>query len=429
MATKETWVHQFLLLCHYLKKEFEMKIATIATLKTGGAGIAAFRLHLPLSQKEGIEANFLQKMYEGVDPIAKVNYVPERSSLFYRFQRKLCLTPECKNSRQIQMYPSNGEYEIASFPTSSYRIEDHPLVKEADIIHLHWVANFLNYPTFFKKIKQPIVWTLHDMNAFQGVFHYQNDIIRNAELYADLEAKTRKEKENFISQHPNIHIVTPSHWLAKLSQESDAFKRYDHSVIPYGIKVDLVEEINEVQIKAQLSINNDYPILLFIAHGLDIYRKGFDLLLQAIENINSSPVNLVSVGGDKTIVNNSNVNHIHFSNITDRSKLNRIYSIADITILPSREDNLPNVMIESLTNGTPVLSFTNGGMAEHIITGKNGILVDNIDADSLKIAIEDFLNCNYTFDRKAIKESALKVFDEKQQVERYINLYKQILNK
>lgn len=406
-----------------------MKIVTIATLKTGGAGIAAFRLYLPLSQKEGLEATFLQKMYEDIDPLTKVDYVPEPTSLPYRLQRKLHLTPEYKNAEQIQMYPQNGEYEIASFPTSSYRIEDHPLVKDADIIHLHWVANFLNYPTFFKKVKQPIVWTLHDMNAFQGIFHYQNDIQRNAELYAELEKKVKEDKAKFIAQHKNIHIVTPSHWLGKLSQESDAFKNFEHSVIPYGIKVEQAEELKKEDAKSQLSIDNDYPTLLFIAHGLDIYRKGFDLLLKAIENMNSLPANLISVGGDKITIRNSNINHIHFSNISDRSKLNMIYSMADSTILPSREDNLPNVMIESLINGTPVISFTNGGMAEHIVTGKNGILVDTIDANSLRKALEDFLNNKYTFDRKAIKESALKAFDEQQQVERYIDLYKQILNK
>ncbi|TAE46946.1 MAG: hypothetical protein EAY69_07690, partial [Cytophagales bacterium] len=59
-----------------------------------------------------------------------------------------------------------------TFTESAYNILSHHLVKEADIIHLHWVAHFLDYASFFKKINKPVVWTLHDKNPLNGGFHY-----------------------------------------------------------------------------------------------------------------------------------------------------------------------------------------------------------------------------------------------------------------
>ena len=46
-----------------------------------------------------------------------------------------------------------------------------------DIIHLHWIGGFVDIPTFFKHVKKPIIWTLHDMNPFQGGFHYKDDVL------------------------------------------------------------------------------------------------------------------------------------------------------------------------------------------------------------------------------------------------------------
>jgi hypothetical protein len=44
--------------------------------------------------------------------------------------------------------------------------------KEADIINLHWVANFIDFQSFFRYNDKPIVWTLHDANPFTGGCHY-----------------------------------------------------------------------------------------------------------------------------------------------------------------------------------------------------------------------------------------------------------------
>ena len=76
--------------------------------------------------------------------------------------------------------------------------------------------------------------------------------------------------------------------------------------------------------------------------------------------------------------------------INDNRKLVDYFSLADAFIIPSREDNLPNVMLESLACGTPVIGFPVGGIKEHVINFKTGLLADNISSESLAEAIEKF---------------------------------------
>ena len=60
-----------------------------------------------------------------------------------------------------------------SLPTSIFDVSKSNLVKEADIIHLHWVGDFVDLPSLSKKVNKPIVWTLHDENLFCGIRHYE----------------------------------------------------------------------------------------------------------------------------------------------------------------------------------------------------------------------------------------------------------------
>ncbi|WP_165043400.1 glycosyltransferase [Dysgonomonas sp. ZJ709] len=405
-----------------------MKVVHVSASATGGAGLAAYRLHLAMEDIDEVDSYFVQKADTSNEQAANNTYtVPERHSIPYRILRKLRLTPEYVNQKRIPKFSNNYQYEIATFPTTSYRIEDFPLIKDADIIHLHWVADFLNYPTFFKKVKQPIVWTLHDKNPFHGLFHTETDEAANKSAYGNLDAQILKSKEEYIHQNNNIHIVTPSDWLKKKSENSQIFKQYPHYLIPNSIDLSKCN-INRNEAKKELNVNNGLKTLFFIAHSIDIPRRGFFLLRDAIEKLGYTNFNLITLGGDRIDIN-SNINHIHYTTTHNETLINTIYSASDLMVLPTMEDNLPNVMLESFANGTPVLSFSNGGMAEHIKTGENGILIDNISVESLTAGLKDFLDNKYTFDEQLIRDYAKDHFSPKLQTDRYINLYKNILNK
>ena len=75
--------------------------------------------------------------------------------------------------------------------------------------------------------------------------------------------------------------------------------------------------------------------------------------------------------------------------VVDDCKLAQAYSAADLVVLPSLEDNQPNILLEAMACGTPVVSFAIGGMVDVIKDGVNGRLVRPFDIAALAQAIFD----------------------------------------
>lgn len=400
-----------------------MKILHIVQSISGGAGIAALNIHNSLKEIGGVDSYMIQKTDPSNDD-THIHTIYESKNIFYRLKRKLGLTHEMRNKKLIPMFPCHNEYEIATFPTSSYRLEDLQIVKDADIIHLHWISNFVNMPTFFPNIDKPIVWTVHDKNPFSGVFHFQIDINNNPK-YLTLEKKITKEKRNYIAKHKDTTYVFPSNWLLNQSNENLFELDKTKICIPNMTQIPNFKNFNNIQLDELKKIDKEKKIILFIAHSTEVKRKGFSLLQEAINDIDKSLFNLITIG--ESSVNYNSNNHVHFNKITDRSTIYYLYSQSDIVIIPSLEDNLPNVMLESFSCGTPIISFANGGMAEHLALGKNGILVNDINSSSLKLAILDFLEGKYTFDREKIRQYAIDNFAPMHIANQYKELYTKIL--
>lgn len=406
-----------------------MKVAHISVANTGGAGIAAYRIHKELSYNQNVNSSFICQQYRKQANSNEDNiYIVPKKKYSYkeRFLARLGCGQDILNMRRLDII-DRCCCETANLPVSNYLIEELPAIQNADIINLHWVAGFLNYPTFFKKIKKPIVWTIHDMNPFSGIFHYEGDSIINKDIAGELDEKVRQEKLKFIKKSTNLYVVSPSEWLKKKSEISQILGGYSHFNIANGLDFSCYREINKMDARRRLGINNEYPTFLFIAHDIRDRRKGFDLLVSALIKIKRFDFNLISVGQGDIELNIPN--HFNLKRIDDLQELNSIYSAADLTILPSREDNLPNVLLESFANGTPVMSFMNGGMSDYIIPGKTGVLIPEIDGDLLANSLMLFIKNDMKFNPSFIREYGQINFDIKKQSEKYYKLYSDILFK
>ena len=185
----------------------QLKIVHISASVNGGAGIAAYRIHEALLGKN-VNSVFLSldtPLGSGFKSCTKVD--KPQLNLFERGIRKVIritdryyslgkLLPRKYYTAQLAKLLPLLNCEVASLPYSVYNILKHPLVINADIIHLHWVGGMLDYPSFFLQNKKPVAWTLHDMNPALGLFHYKNDVIRNDEISSGLDnvIKTIKTK-------------------------------------------------------------------------------------------------------------------------------------------------------------------------------------------------------------------------------------------
>lgn len=403
-----------------------MKIVHINTFDKGGAGKAAIRLHNSLLSKN-IDSYFLT--LGNNEEISNKIVIPKFQPTFLqKVSNKLGLPLTRLHKNETILKDTTGKYEFFSFPYTDYQLHEHPDVVSADIIHLHWVSNFVDIYSFFKNIKKPIIWTLHDMNPFFGGFHYRNDQITNQENFQTLEQNFLESKKKAYRHKDNLHIVTLCNWMTEEVKNNSILQKYPIHKIPNSIDVSIFKPHPKETIRQKLDIPLDKKVILFISEHVDNFRKGFDLLEKALQEVLpkwNDQLHLVCIGNVKNKIQQNNIQHIEY--ISKEQDISELYAAADLFILPSREDNLPNVMLESLCSGTPVISYSIGGMKEHISHQNNGYLADLSKKNSLANTIDLFLNEGVKLSREEISKQAHQKFSFHRQSETFQDLYHQII--
>lgn len=132
--------------------------------------------------------------------------------------------------------------------------------------------------------------------------------------------------------------------------------------------------------------------------GSLIERKGVDLLLNALEEVNADyELYLAGVGSEKAtlevMANNLKIaDKIHFLGQLNRKELLIQYASSDLFVLPTREDCFALVILEAMCSGLPIIcSRYADGAYDLIEEGKNGFIIDPNDKKAFAAAIEKVL--------------------------------------
>jgi glycosyltransferase involved in cell wall biosynthesis len=423
-----------------------MKVLHISISDGGGAGVAAVRLHEALLGR-GVDSKLLtlQKNSDSIQEhylFSKVDAARFRSvSIVMSYVDRILKRFKLKSDYYRTQWRDSMDgrpkgHRLFNFTISEYHLEMHPLVKEADIIHLHWVCGgFLDFKGFFTKVSKKVVWTLHDMNPFTGGCHYANEcdgymkdchtcpqLEGTADLYIAKKMLSQKIKV-LNDRREGLSIVTPSKWLMECSRQSALFGSYKHQHIYNVVAAEECYLTNKAASRNNLSIPLDKKVVLCIASFTDL-RKGNMLLLGALDLMAEKNVLLCSVGGmTDELKDNSSVLQLGY--IKDRSKMRDIYNAADVFVLPSMADNFPNTVVESLRCGTPVVAFNVGGIPEQI-TEHNGILVEERSEQSLAAALDKFFGNQHAYNREAISKEASDRYDVDGVVSEHLDLYRSL---
>jgi len=386
-----------------------MNILLINSYSTGGAGKACIRLCSAFEKNTIFNVDVLFKISENKN-FPQLIFEPKKVQNLFRPSQLI------KYRKLAKLRKENLELlqktEIFNFPIHPEDILEHPLYKKADLINLHWVSNLLDYSSFFKKNKKPIVWTLHDMEAFTGGYHYEIDNFKSFEnvIQENLKAKI------IACSDKKIHVVSPSKWLLEKAKKSNVFKSSKFYHIPNAVNTNIFND------KSNLKDQARKPTILFVAESIDNKRKGFSILKEVISK-SASKYKWVAVGNNKGMSNDS----IEFTGIiNDEHEMAKKYGEADLFVIPSLIDNSPNTILESLCCGTPVVGFAVGGIPELIIEGRNGLLAAELNSLSLNKTIEEALKVN--FNKSEISLEAKQKFALKEQEKNYSNLFSKILN-
>lgn len=315
---------------------------------------------------------------------------------------------------------------------------------DADIVHLHWVQGEMLSIADIGRINKPIVWTLHDMWAFCGAEHYTEDerwrtgyMRSNRPAYEsgfDLNRWSWNRKRKHWKKP--IQIVTPSNWLAKCVRESQLMREWPVSVIPNPIDTECWKPIQKKIARDILGLPPEVPLLLFgaMGGGRDP-RKGFDLFKHALCHLHDHPqvqeMQLVIFGQSAPQCPPDFGFPIHYmGHLHDDLSMRALYSSADLLVVPSRQDNLPNTGIEAQACGTPVAAFQVGGLIDIVEHEETGYLAKAFDVEDLARGILWVLedeNRRSVLSKNA-RSKAEMIYTSAAVAKQYINIYKKVLS-
>lgn len=395
-----------------------MNVVHINTHDFGGASIAAYRLHRMLLA-QGIDSSFLVLYkYSEIDDIEKFDTSP-LEFLARKLGRKLGLDYGFGAEVDINI-------EVFSEFETIYDLRRSRLVRRADIVHLHWVANFIDYKTFFNWLKKPIVWTFHDLNPVMGGMHYTMYLKMASERLLKLERLYSWKKKEALRK-AKIHVISPSNYVASFALESDfGFKSV--AVIPNPVPEEVFFYKDKNLARQSLAYAEGDFIFLAVFSTVSNFRKGFSHVRAAAIHFSGMPnVRFHVIGSASDRVDYEQPNIFFLGSIGNSTELASNYASANATIMTSHEDNLPNVMVEALCCGCPVIGFHVGGIGEEIENEINGMLTNDFTDQGIIELIYRFMAVDDQFARSQISKSALSKFGKGKVVPRVLEVYKSAL--
>ncbi|MER3432359.1 MAG: glycosyl transferase [Leptolyngbya sp. ERB_1_1] len=401
----------------------------------GGAAIAGYRLHQGLL-RQGIDSRLLVSRVE----------TPSGSFAVAEGNRVSSIPPASRTEKRIQRITDPlGFAQIHLL--STFNLKKHSFYKTADLINFHNLHDgYFNYLAIAHLTQpKPAVLTMHDMWSITGHCSFSYDCDRwkigcgdcpDLTIFPPMKRDSSRwewKLKAWAYRSANLTIVAPSRWLATVARESRLFQPFAVHHIPYSIDVDVFQPLDPEECRAQLNIPQGKKVLLFVATHLQEWRKGGDLLFAALQQLPASlkaeTVLLMLGGGDSSIAQQAGIEAISLGFVQEDRLKAIAYSAADLFVFPTRADNLPLVLQESMACGTPMVSCDVGGVSDLVRSGVTGYLAKPEDINALSQGIVMLLEDSEL--RQHMKQQcrsiALTEYRLEIQAQRYLELYKTLL--
>ncbi len=314
----------------------------------------------------------------------------------------------------------------------------------AGIVHLQWIGAGMVRLESLARLARPLVWTMHDMWPFTGGCHYDEGCGRFVEGCGRcplLRSSSRRDLSSWVWRRKrrawrglDLTLVAPSRWLADRANASSLFRDRPTHVIPNGLDLELFQPVDPGLARRLLGLRSERSYLLFGA--LDPRgerRKGFGLLQAALQRLAEAGwrerLELLVVGASAPAVPlDLGLRTRYLGVLRDELSMALALAATDAVVVPSTQENLPNMAVEALACGRPCVGFDVGGMAEIVDDGVNGRLARPSDVEHLASSIAWVLEDEER--RRALAQAARRkaeqAFDLRVAAERYAELYREV---
>lgn len=313
-----------------------------------------------------------------------------------------------------------------------------------DVILLHHIHGyFLNMKVLFDylaTIETPVVWVFHDCWSITGhCAHFEwaqcdkwksccYDCPQKGEYPAsvifDRSRKNYIEKRELFTSVKNMTIVPVSNWLGDIVKESFLGK-YDVEVIHNGIDVFTFRPLPS-DIKERYDIS-DKKVVLGVASPWS-RRKGLEDFFELHRHISSDEYQIVLIGLSEDQIKQLPNGIIGLRRTESVEELAKWYSAANVFLNPTYEDTYPTTNLESISCGTPVVTYRTGGSPESL-TAKTGKVVEKGDVEAIAKAIMDLCAEDREVMRMCCRDYAIEHFDKRNCFDSYMKLYNKIIKR
>ena len=323
--------------------------------------------------------------------------------------------------------------------SSLFSIRQHALFQQSEIVHVHNIHGGYFNPVILPELTslKPFVWTLHDTQElsfpcdnFESCEKVKDNCINCEDINKDLFSTKDYfiwMKKNEIFNSSTFTIVCPSLWLKK-RVETSYLKDHKIEIIYNGIDTAIFNKNSAVR-RDELELPEDKFILLFAAHGgLNNPWKGGEFIRRIYNKLKHvDDFYFVCVGGEETRLVEKNFKEVSY--VKNKSDMAQYYALSDLFVYPSIKDVFGLVVAESLSCGTPVITFNTGGIPEIVEHMNTGYLAQHGDIDDLIQGILYF-HKNHEL-RKEIESSGPLMIQKKFSIDRmadnYIDLYNRVI--
>jgi glycosyltransferase involved in cell wall biosynthesis len=412
----------------------------------GGAAIAAFRLFRAL-REYGVDADLgvieKKSTEASVFSLKKENaYKPYR---IIRIFKTFFIKTKSYLRRRLGMEFKTSNLILHSENRKTLIDIDYINNSEYDLVHLHWINSNVISIEDIKTIKKPIIWTMHDSWVFCGAEHHPN-ILENDNRYitgytrankpkttagTDICRKTWQRKRK-AWENCRFHFISPSNFEKDALGKSALFRHPECEVIPNIVPDAIFRPLDKKALREIYQIPAHKKVLGFGAvsmQGNEKSIKGECLLLKALQMINNTDdYHCVIMGNtDSLFVDTIKIPVFATGFINNPYILASLYNICDIFVCPSILENLPNVCLESLFCGVPVVAFRTGGIPDVVEHEKTGYLAEPFDTEDLYRGILYCIENHAELSRNSLRRASTD-FNAETVVKKHIQLYEKVLS-
>ena len=403
--------------------------------KTGGAAVAANRLMEALINN-GVKAKMLvrDKQTDCLTVVSAGDGWRQRWHFLWERWR-IFMAMHFSKTHLFEADIANVGTDITTLPE----------FKEADIIHLHWInQGFLSLNGIQKILSsgKPVVWTMHDIWPATAICHYARGCCRYQNKcescpllprrsVSDLSAVVWRRKNEILRKY-HISFVACSRWLEGEAKKSALLKGQRVTNIPNPINSHVFCPSDKQQAREALGLPLDKHVILFVSQRLNDKSKRLDYLVAAVNRMAVQDSSLkdntaiaVLGGHSEEVADLLPLPVFPLGYVSDESKIVKVYNAADVFVLPSLEDNLPNTIMEAMACGVPCVGFNIGGIPEMIGHLKSGYVAKAADADDLARGIKWVLDFKGEELSKEARRKVLNSYSQQSVAIKYIELYQE----